>query len=127
MAKKILIIEDNDKNMMLFRDILTYHGYAVIEAKDGESGIRSAKENHPDLILMDIQLPVIDGFTAVRILKNDPVTKNIKIVGITSYAMSGDREKIMAAGFDGYISKPMDTREFPKTIARYLETGTNDD
>lgn len=120
MAKRILVVEDNEKNLVLLRDILTYHGYEIMEARDGQSGIKIAKEQKPDLILMDIQMPSMDGFEATKILKNDPETKDIKIIGITSYAMKGDKEKILNSGFDAYVSKPINTRELPKLIQEYL-------
>ena len=123
MSRKILVVEDNEKNLILIRDILRYHGYDVYEACNGEEGIRKAKECVPDLILMDIQMPVMDGFTALKALKEMPETKNIKVIALTSFAMAGDRGKIMQAGFDDYISKPIDTRQLPEMVKRYLECG----
>lgn len=120
MSKKILLIENNEQNLMLMRDILIYQGYEVIEANNGEEGVRIARELKPDVILMDIQMPVMDGFTAIKILRDDPVTKNIKIIGVTSYAMKGDREKILASGFDAYVSKPINTRQLPELVKKYL-------
>lgn len=120
MSKIILVVEDNEKNLLLVKDILTYHHYEVIEAKDGATGIQMAKERQPDLILMDIQMPVMDGFAAAKILKNESKTKNIKIIGVTSYAMKGDKEKILEAGFDEYISKPIDTRKLPELIKKMI-------
>ena len=116
MNKKILVVENNEKNRVLMRDVLKYYGYEVIEAVNGEEGVRVAKEEMPDLILMDIQMPVIDGFTAIQALKEEPATKVIKIIALTSFAMKGDKEKIMNAGFDHYIAKPVDTRELPGII-----------
>jgi two-component system cell cycle response regulator DivK len=124
MIKKILIIEDNEQNLTLMKDILTYHGYEVIEANNGKEGVKIARELRPVLILMDIQMPVMDGFTAIKILKDDPLTKNIKIVGITSYAMKEDEEKILASGFDAYVSKPINTRQLPELVRRFLEQKT---
>ncbi|MBI5195553.1 MAG: response regulator [Nitrospirae bacterium] len=121
MAKKILIVEDNEKNRRLLSDILRYYDYEIIEAKYGEDGIKMAKAHKPDLILMDMQMPVMDGFTAMSILKKDPETKNIKIIAVTSFAMAGDKEKIMQGGADDYISKPLDTRELPKKVKKLLE------
>ncbi|MFZ6007030.1 MAG: response regulator [Nitrospirota bacterium] len=118
--KKILVVEDNEKNRVLVRDILRYYGYDVIEAIDGEKGIKMAKEQSPDLILMDMQMPVVDGFNAIKMLKNDPDTKHIKIIAVTSYAMKGDRERIIKAGADDYMAKPLDTRELPRIIQRLL-------
>lgn len=118
--KRILIVEDNDKNRLLVRDVLSYYGYEVIEARDGEKGLRMAKEHIPDLILMDMQMPVMDGFDAIKMLKNDPDTKHIKIIAVTSFAMKGDKEKIIQAGADDYIAKPVDTRELPRIIQGLL-------
>jgi len=118
--KKILAVEDNEKNLLLIRDVLRYYGYEVIEAKDGAEGIKMAKSHKPDLILMDMQMPVMDGFAAIKMLKNDPNTKHIKIIAVTSYAMKGDRERIIKAGADDYMAKPLDTRELPRIIQRLL-------
>ncbi|MEW6068815.1 MAG: response regulator [Nitrospirota bacterium] len=120
MSKKILIVEDNEKNRRLIKDIMTYYGYEIIEAENGEEGIKMAKEHKPDLILMDLQMPVLNGYDAIKILKNDPETKHIKIVAVTSFAMLGDREKILEAGADDYISKPINTRELPKVMERLI-------
>ncbi|OIO02394.1 MAG: hypothetical protein AUJ51_06425 [Elusimicrobia bacterium CG1_02_56_21] len=117
---KILVVEDNENNTTLVRDILTLHGHEIIEAKNGEEGVKMAREAKPDLILMDIQMPVMDGFTAAKALRADPATKDIKIVGVTSYAMKGDKEKVLAAGFDLYIAKPINTRELPAQIKELL-------
>jgi len=116
MTAKILVIEDNEKNRRLLRDVLQFHGFAVVEAVNGEEGITMAREENPDIILMDMQMPVMDGFAAIRTLKKDPALKRIKIVAVTSFAMTGDREKIIAAGADGYVSKPIDTRELPAML-----------
>ncbi|OIO31674.1 MAG: response regulator [Nitrospirae bacterium CG02_land_8_20_14_3_00_44_33] len=118
---KILIVEDNEKNRRMMRDILTYHGYEIIEAENGEEAIKMAKEFNPELILMDMQMPVMDGFAATSILKNDPETRRIKIIAVTSFAMVGDKEKILQAGADDYISKPLNTRELPERVRKILE------
>ena len=120
MPRKILIVEDNANNRILFRDILTFHGYAVSEAVDGQDGVDQARKIMPDLILMDIQMPGMDGMTAGSILKGDPVTANLKIIALTSFAMQGDREKFLEAGFDGYLSKPISTRELPDQVKQWL-------
>jgi len=120
MAKKILIVEDIAMNRRLIRDILTYHGYEVIEAENGEEAVRIAREQKPDLIIMDLQMPVMNGYEAIKVLKSDPVTKNIKILAVTSFAMAGDREKALETGADDYISKPINTRELPKVVERLL-------
>lgn len=122
MRKEILIVEDDAKNMRLFRDILQFKGYSILEATDGRQGVDLAKEHKPDLILMDIQLPVMDGIEATRIIKSDESCKNIRVVALTASVMTGDREKIMEAGCDGYISKPIDIKEFLSTIEKYFQT-----
>ena len=121
MPRKILIVEDNAKNRSLFRDILTFHGYEVSEAVDGQDGVDQARKLMPDLILMDIQMPGMDGLTAGSILKGDPATATLKIVALTSFAMQGDREKFLEAGFDGYLSKPINTRKLPGLILHWLD------
>ncbi len=123
MSKKILIVEDNDKNRRLIVDILKYYGYEIIEAENGEEAVRIAREQKPDLIIMDLQMPVMNGFETIKILKSDPVTKDIKVIAVTSFAMAGDREKVFAAGFDDYISKPLNTRELPELVKRLLSSG----
>lgn len=121
MPHKILIVEDNDNNRSLFRDILAYHGYEVTVASDGQEGVTLASSLMPGLILMDIQMPGMDGLTAGRILKADPATSKLKIIALTSFAMRGDEEKFLAAGFDGYLSKPIDTRELPTLVKQWLD------
>ncbi len=123
MPGKILIVEDNEKNRTLVKDVLQYFGYEVIEAGDGKEGIKMAKEHKPDLILMDIQMPFMDGITAGRILKNDLETKGIKLIALTSFAMKGDKEKILKGGFDDYMAKPIDTRNLSGYIERLLGKG----
>ena len=120
MSEKILIVEDDEKNRLMLRDILRFYKYEVIEAENGEQGIKMAEEQSPDLILMDMQMPLMDGFTATKLIKNNPSTKSIKIIAVTSFAMIGDKKKILEAGADEYISKPIDTRELPKLVARML-------
>lgn len=121
MSHKILIVEDNENNRSLFRDILTFHGYEVSVAIDGQEGVALARELKPDLILMDIQMPGMDGMTAGGILKGDPATSGLKIIALTSFAMRGDQEKFLTAGFDGFLSKPISTRELPGLVKRWLE------
>ena len=123
MSSKILIVEDNEKNRILIKDVLEYHGYEVIEAGDGETGTRMAREHRPDLILMDIQMPVMDGISAAKIIKRDPATKGIQMIALTSFAMKGDKERFLAAGFDDYIAKPIDTRKLPEIVKRFLRSG----
>jgi len=120
MAKLILIVEDEPKNITLLRDLLQVSGYSTIEATDGQKGVELAKAKKPDLILMDIQMPVMDGLEATRILKADATTSNIPVLALTSYAMKGDEERILQAGCDGYLAKPFNIRELLKTVAEYL-------
>jgi len=120
MAKLILIVEDEPKNITLLRDLLQVSGYSTIEATDGKQGVELAKAKKPDLILMDIQMPVMDGLEATRILKADATTGNIPVLALTSYAMKGDEERILKAGCDGYLAKPFNIRELLKTVAEYL-------
>jgi len=121
MSDTILIVEDNRNNCTLLRDILSFHGYEIAVGFDGNEGIELARKLMPDLILMDIQMPNMDGMTAASILKGDPVTKELKIIALTSFAMRGDKEKFLAAGFDDYLSKPISTRELPDHVKRWLE------
>jgi CheY-like chemotaxis protein len=120
MPGKILVVEDNAKNQLLIRDILEYHGYEVTTADNGAEAIRLARECRPDLICMDLQMPVMDGLTAIRMLKGDPATRGIRIIAVTSFAMKGDREKVLEAGADSYLSKPLNTRELPLIIGKQL-------
>jgi two-component system cell cycle response regulator DivK len=120
MGKTILIVEDEPRNLKLLRDLLQRFGYEILEASDGEQGVKSAGEKMPDLILMDIMMPKMDGLEATRIIKADIKTKHIPVIALTSYAMKGDREKTIEAGCDGYIAKPIDIKEVLKTIETYL-------
>ena len=115
--KTILVIEDNELNMKLVRSLLKIGNYTILEAVDAESGIKLAREKNPDLVLMDIQLPGMDGLTATRILKAD---REIMIIALTSHAMEGDEKKVKEAGCDGYITKPIDTRHFLQQVSKYL-------
>ena len=116
----VLIIEDNQLIMKLVRSMLKLAHSQVFEAKDAEDGILLAPEHLPDLILMDIQLPGIDGLDATKIIKNEPILKHIPVVALTSYAMQGDEEKAISAGCTGYIAKPIDTRNFLDILSEYL-------
>lgn len=120
MPHKILIVEDNENNRSLLKDILIFNGYDIEVASDGQEGVTLARKLMPDLILMDIQMPGMDGMTAGSVLKGDPATSGLKIIALTSFAMRGDQEKFIAAGFDGYLSKPIDTRELPGMIKQWL-------
>ncbi len=118
--RTILIVEDEPQNRKLFRDVLQYRGYTVLEAMDGREGIALARAHLPDLILMDIQMPVMDGIEATRILKQDDTTRQINVVALTANAMPGDREKILEAGCHDYISKPFRLHVFLEKIKEYL-------
>ena len=120
-GKSILIVDDNPVNMKLIRVLLTGEGYNVRTAADAQEALETLKECYPDLILMDIQLPGIDGLELTLRLKSNPATRGIKILGLTAYAMKGDEERIIAAGCDGYIPKPIDTRTLPGVIRQYLK------
>jgi two-component system cell cycle response regulator DivK len=120
-GERILVVEDNEKNRKLVRDVLTFKGYEVIETETGEEGVRLAHERHPDLILMDIQLPGIDGATALRQLRGDPATRMIPALAVTASAMIQDRQTIMAAGFEGYQSKPLNIKAFLEAVRQILD------
>jgi len=120
-GKSILIVDDNPANMKLVRVLLSGEGYDVHTALDANEALEELNSSRPDLILMDIQLPGMDGLELTRRLKSDPATRDIKIVGLTAYAMRGDEERILAAGCDGYIPKPIDTRTLPNSIRGYLK------
>ena len=123
MAKVILIVEDEEKNMKLLRDLLQVKGYDTLEASNGEDGVRQATSKQPDLILMDIQMPVKDGIQASREIKASAETNRIPVIALTAYAMKGDRERISKEGdFDGYMSKPIDIRGLLETVSGFLET-----
>ncbi len=117
---KILVVEDNPLNMELAVDLLELAGYAVLQAATAEEGLELARAEKPALILMDMQLPGLDGLAAARALKADPATRDIPIVALTAYAMRGDAEKMYQAGCAGYIAKPIDTRQFAQTVAQFL-------
>ena len=121
MAKPtVLLIEDNDVNRELVEDLLGVAGYAVVAYPSGEEGMAWLAGNRPDLILMDINLPGQDGLALARQIKSRPETARIPVVALTAYAMNGDRERILAAGCDGYISKPIDVPHFPAEVTRFL-------
>jgi len=116
----ILIVEDNEKNMKLVRDVLQVKGYETLEAVTGEDGVRLAKEHSPALVLMDIQLPGISGIEALKRLRADPATASIPVIAVTASVMASDRRNITDAGFDGYVGKPLNLKEFLATVASAL-------
>ncbi len=125
MKGTILVIEDNPQNLYLVQFILEKHGYAVRAALDGQAGIEAAATLKPDLILLDIQLPVMDGYAVARQLRTNPELAGIPIIAVTSYAMAGDREKTLEAGCSGYIEKPINPDTFMQQIERHLAIGAS--
>jgi two-component system, cell cycle response regulator DivK len=121
MTAKILVVEDNPLNLKLVRDTLQVAGYHVIEAKSGEEGLRAAQENPPDLVLMDLQLPGIDGTETMRRLKRETLGPNVPVVAVTAFAMAEDRQRASMAGFDGYVEKPISVRALPGQIEAFLD------
>ena len=120
MSNRILVVEDQEDNRTILRDLLSMAGYELIEATDGAEGIKLAQKEKPDLILMDIQLPIIDGYEATRRIKSDAALKSTPIIAVTSYALSGDEAKARAAGCDGYVTKPFSPRELLAKVREYL-------
>lgn len=118
---RILVVEDNPVNLELVRDILEAHGHQVLEASNAAEAMTLLAGDLPDLILMDIQLPGVDGLTATRQIKADARMQRIPVVALTAHAMKGDEQRALAAGCNGYISKPIDTRAFPLVVARFLD------
>lgn len=121
--RPILLIEDNEQNRYLVTFLLEKHGYAVVAATNGEQGIDAAQKCGPDLILLDLQLPNMDGLAVARALRSIDILREIPIVAVTSYAMAGDREKALAAGCNGYIEKPIDPERFVEQVVRFLRAG----
>ncbi len=121
MPKRILIAEDDDMNRRLIKDVLMYYGYEVMEAANGDEAVKMAAKHKPDLVLMDLQMPVMNGAEAIRQLKNSPETKGIKIIAVTGFAMKSDRERTLETGADDYIAKPIDIRRLPEAIERLFE------
>ena len=120
MTKRILVVEDQEDNRRILRDLLANAGYEMIEAEDGEQALVQAAKHRPDLILMDIQLPLLDGYEATRRIKADPALMGIPIIVVTSYALSGDEEKARAAGCDAYVAKPFSPRALLAKIREYV-------
>jgi two-component system cell cycle response regulator DivK len=115
----VLIVDDNDKNLKLVRDLLSHAGFRTVGASTGGAGLSLAAEHLPDVILMDIRLPDMEGTTALLRLKEGDATASIPVVALTSFAMKGDRERLLSAGFDGYLEKPISVREFPDQVRSY--------
>ena len=123
MGKRILVIEDNKANRDLISFVLKPRGYEIVEATDGSEGLRLARETKPGLIIMDLQMPGLDGLTATRSIREIPELAGVKIIAITAFAMAGDRETALAAGADEYLPKPINTRELPSLVERMLGMG----
>ena len=119
--KRVLVVEDTEDNRQIIRDLLTSAGYETIEAVNGEQGVAMAAEHRPDLILMDIQLPVLDGYEATRRIKANPALRHIPIIAVTSYALSGDEEKTREAGCDAYVAKPFSPRLLLAKLRGFLD------
>ncbi|HUK61338.1 MAG TPA: response regulator [Stellaceae bacterium] len=118
--KRVLIVEDNDLNMKLFHDLLEAHGYDILTTKDGMEALRLARQHHPDLILMDIQLPEVSGLEVTKWIKEDDDLRAIPIIAVTAFAMKGDEEKIREGGCEAYIAKPISVVNFLQTVERFL-------
>ena len=119
MTKRILLVEDTEDNRQIIRDLLTSVGYELIEAVDGAEGVDLATKHKPDLILMDMQLPNVDGYEATRRIKADPATAHIPVIAVTSYALSGDEAKTRAAGCDGYVAKPFSPKQLLAKVREF--------
>ena len=124
---RVLVIEDNTLNLKLVRDVLVHAGFEVIEARSGEEGITRALSRSPDIILMDLQLPGIDGTQAMREIKGSASASHVPIVALTAFAMSEDRERVLRNGFDGYLSKPISVRDLARQITEFLPQRSTDD
>jgi CheY-like chemotaxis protein len=124
---RVLVVEDNPLNLKLVRDVLLRAGFEVIEARSGEEGVAQARACTPDMILMDLQLPGIDGIRAMRMIREDPGGTDIPIVALTAFAMSEDRERALRSGFDGYLSKPISVRDLPRQISEFLPERSGDE
>lgn len=120
MAKTVLIVEDNDLNMKLFRDLLEAHGYDTLQTKDGREALQIARDHRPNLIIMDIQLPEVSGLEVTKWIKEDDDIKSIPIVAVTAFAMKGDEEKIREGGCEAYIAKPISVSQFIDTVRRFV-------
>ena len=120
-GERVLIVEDHERNMKLFRDVLSAKGYRILEATSGAQAIELAREHVPDIVLMDIRLPDVDGIDALERLRSDERTSSIPVLAVTAQAMRGDRERFLAAGFDGYVPKPVDIAELAATVKKHCE------
>jgi two-component system cell cycle response regulator DivK len=122
-TERVLVVEDNDKNLKLARDVLEWAGFTVEVATTGEDAVKQAFDSVPDVILMDLQLPGIDGHEALAQLRANPDTRAVPVVALTASAMPMDRDKALSAGFDGFLEKPIKVREFPDQVRQHLRNG----
>ena len=120
-GRRILVVEDNERNLKLVRDVLQFAGYDVVEARSAEQGVALASECEPDLVLMDLQLPGMDGTEALRQLRQSPQTRQVPVVAVTAFAMKQDRDRAFSAGFDGYLEKPISVRALPDQVRGFLD------
>ncbi len=120
-GQRILVVEDNERNLKLIRDVLQFAGYEIVEASSGEQGVALAQDCEPDLVLMDLQLPQMDGMEALRLLRTSPRTRDVPVVAVTAFAMREDRERAFGAGFDGYLEKPISIRALPEQVRGFLD------
>ena len=123
-GRQVVVVEDNERNMKLFREVLESSGYRTLEAETGERAVALTAEHRPDLVLMDIHLPDIDGVEALRRLRADERTASVPVLALTAQAMEGDRERFLAAGFDGYLSKPVNIADLLDAVRRYCDGGS---
>ena len=120
-GRTVVVVEDNVRSRRLVRDLLELHGFGIVEAESAEEALEAMQDARPDLVLLDIQLPGMDGVAALRVLREDPRTADVPAIAVTAYAMRGDEERLLEAGFDAYIAKPIDTREFVPRLLAVLE------
>jgi two-component system cell cycle response regulator DivK len=126
-SARVLIVEDNPLNLKLVRDVLLNAGFGVIEARTGEEGVARAQDSQPDVILMDLQLPGINGTQALRLIRANPRGADVPVVALTAFAMAEDRDRALLDGFDGYLSKPISVRDLPQQVASFLRGKRDDD
>ena len=120
-GRTVVVVEDNVRSRRLVRDLLEVHGFGIVEAESAEEALEAMQDTRPDLVLLDIQLPGMDGVAALRMLREDPRTADVPAIAVTAYAMRGDEERLLEAGFDAYIAKPIDTREFVPRLLAVME------
>ncbi len=126
-ARRILVVEDNELNLKLVRDVLCHAGFEVLEARSGEAGVALAAECHPDLVLMDLQLPGIDGVAALKLIRRNECGRRVPVIAVTAFAMRADRERALRAGFDGYVVKPISARDLPAHVRQLLDGEQQDE